>query len=248
MSLNVKNIVEKQIRAILGDPIVDSIPEDLLGVDNAIELASIEYWKAYPHIYVDNFKYFWNESSEKRIAIQTLTDAAFSNLDTVIKDKSYYIGVFRTESFNANELFNNQGMDYYLLGVPTRNRLLPGDYQKALLNKTQQEQIQGCIETRVDHIAKEVIYVMPYAILDVSVYHAFGFIDPDLEFIDPNKVHVFTKMVLSKYLDMLIAVRHTLELQGDYNINVDFLQEKKSKIDEELVDLLIKTSYQPMIV
>ena len=248
MALNVKDIVVKQIKAILGDPILSSVTSDLDGIDNSIELATYEYWKSYPYIHVEDGKYHFNDTSEKLVPIDSIIDAATSSLSSPDKDKAYYIGIFRVDSYNTNEFFFGQGMDSYLLGVPFQNRTVPNNYEKFLLNKTQLGIIQGSIETKVDWINKQIRYIFPYAALDYSVYHAIGFNDPELKFIDYNKIHIFSKMVVDKYLDMIITVRSTLKLQGDYDIDVEHLRSIRDNNKEELKRILERTTKLPFIL
>lgn len=248
MSLDIKDIITKQIKSVLGDPVLASLPADLQGIDNAIELAQYEYWKSFPYVYAENGQTYFNDTSEKLVDISSIVDAATVDTDIADKPKAYYIGVLRFDTYNYNELFYNQGLDSYLLGVPFRNRTLPNNYEKYILNKTQLGMVQGGIDIRIDWINKKVRYTFPYAVLNYTVHHAIGFNDPDLKFIDYNKIYIFSKMVLEKFLEMVITVRSTLKLQGDYDVDVENLKSIRDRNREDLTRILERTTKLPMIL
>ena len=247
-----RDLIDTQIKAILGDPILPSLTKDTGAIDSAIKLANIKYWKSFPHTFIETGNYSFNATSEVRVLIDTIKDSCFNYsgiTDQDVKDSLYYIGPIRNEVYNQNELYNNQGLDSYLLGFPFKQQISPNNYSKFLLNKTTLGIVQGAIEIRTDWVSKSLVYIFPYAMLKYVVYHAFGFKEThSLDMIATDKTHIFLKMVLCEFLDILINSRSSIRLQGDYEVNVDYLIDLKKKSEEELSKVLSDSSIYPILV
>lgn len=242
--MNKKDYIIKYIKSIIGDPIISAISEESDAINIAIELAQGEYWISFPFIHEESFSITHNSQSKKISSIESLKESIFQN--QTIRDKSYYIGIIRIDKkdvYEGSTLAST--LDAYLLNRPTL--IDTYDLERFQLQKTKSNLLQGSIEFKIDEINKTIEYILPYGFLQFTVFHAFGFVDDELNFIEQNRLSLFAKMCCLRYLDIIISSRSSIELQGDFTVNIQYLENRKNELREEVTEIIKKT-YTPVIL
>ena len=247
MALDKVAYIENKVKAMIGDVVIAATEQEAAAVPSAISFANVRYWKTFPYQFRECFNISVNDSSVKSSNISTLKTAAFNN-DT-IEDAAYYLGILRIDQNSRFDLPQYSGIDTMLLGKPVANGGTTSypDLDKLLLNKTNNEILTGDLDFEHDSVTNTVKYVLPYIEGTVAVVHGFGFDDAELLYLKHNHLDLFARMTCFEYLDIIISARSAINLQGDFDLNIDFLKEKYNELKESLEKDLNDMAITPII-
>jgi hypothetical protein len=228
--------IERFLRAQLGDPIVTALTEETDFIQDAINLAIVNYWVAFPYPWM----HVYSSRADGSIidTFDNITNQAFlGNPDAQMK--AFLLGVTRVEDGALGAIGNN--IDSYLLGVPYPNpsyKVYPGalDLAEIVRYRTEVGIITGEIECYVDTVARFVKFLTPNAYGQFTVFYGFGFTeDAGLDYIPNNHIPMFRKMVAYEFTNAIVSARGTISVVADFKLDMNFLTErsKELKVDME---------------
>jgi len=257
------DFIQTRVRALLADPIVAAIPTELAAVDSAIRVANLKYWTACPYKYTTTLAIDVFNQGTYIQQIDALTLGAFQNADPIAAKTAYYLGIVRMS--DASFGTSIRSFDSWLLGVPLGSSLGDSlgnqnyeysgtlnppnliDYDRLYLDATNFQTMTGRVEYSIDIVQGTIKYLMPSFYGQLTIDHGFGFDDRTMAFIPFNHFDIFTKLVSFEFLDIIIRARSSIELNGDFRINVNDIANRRDGFKEELRRDIPAISQMPII-
>ena len=251
-----KQWVYDKVKSLLGDPIVPLLQSDLRGLEAAIKLAYSSYWVTYPYMFRTDIKGLDSLASPIVVKYTDIIAKAFEGLDYINPETdAYMLGVV--------ELFENVGaspmgwinFDSYLLGVNYRMNPYPSasqypvDYYNTILaNKSSVRLFAGTANVEPDEIRQEFHIYIPTMTTSYVISYAIGLIYAgNLNFIEENKLIIFSMKVAVNFLEQILASRSAVQVTSDFNISLDFVKSKLDELKPQLEDKMVKTARLPIL-
>ena len=110
-----------------------------------------------------------------------------------------------------------------------------------LLEATEEDYVHGEVEYRYDVTNRAYKFIGPIDYYQFTIVWGLAFLnDSDLEFIRPQYINIFSKLVLAEFLDIIIKSRSLVEISSDVTLNISSLETQLSDLKTELQEELQK--------
>jgi hypothetical protein len=238
--------IENYLRSQLGDPIVCALTEETDAIQNAINLALISYWTAFPHTWMT--QYTSKAQGTVIDSVDNIMNMAFmGNPDAQVN--AFYLGVTRVEDGALGAIGNN--IDSYLLGVPYPNpsyKVYPGalDLAEIVRYRTEVSIITGEIEVSYDEVLRVVRFLTPNAYGQFTAFHAFGFTeDAGLLYVPNKHIDMLRKITAYEFITSVLNARGSIQVVADFKLDLTYLSKRrdelKTDVEKELFQNQITT-------
>lgn len=249
MSLDKTSYIRKKTIALLGSPLVNALVSEENTIDDAVELATVRYWLAFPitKTCTLNFK---SNVADYNVSINGIKANLFADADTSLFEKIYFIGISRLQDVTNNSDLEIGNKDYFGFDTVSESitTAIAGmaqatSYEKRVISNTIDDMNYGETEYIYDTINNTIKFITPPYDGQLHLWYSWGINYPCLDYMPNYLINVFAMMVAIEFLDMVIAARDSVQLSLDYSINISDLQSKRDnlmqKLEEELPDYVL---------
>jgi hypothetical protein len=233
--------VENYLKSQLGDPIVEAVSAETNAIGNALNLALVSYWTAFPHMWMTQY----SSKAQGTITdtVENITNMAFyGNPDA--QEHAYFLGVTRVEDGALGAIGNN--IDSYLLGVPYPNpsyKVYPGalDLAEIVRYRTEVGIITGEIEVQYDEVLQLVRYITPNAYGQFTAFYAFGFDEETgLAYVPNRHIDMLRKISAYEFVTAIINSRAGIQVVADFKLDITFLSKRRDELKEDVEKELLQ--------
>lgn len=245
---DIKKSIRRYLSSRLGAPAVELCDSELNAMEVALESGASRYWTAFPHQTISTL-YVSSSCGQAKHNIDTLKSTAFTNPG--ILDSVYFLGVGRYD-LTTNASYHQSGSSHFdrkLLGRSTGgNPNLPTEdprylADRVLLNSSEEDFLFGELDYRHDIVNNEIVFITPNIEGTATLWYNWGFCcEKTLELLPMVHFEVFKKIVALEFLEITLAGRSSVTLNGDFSLDITDITSKRDALKEELKEEIANMS------
>jgi len=231
MTPEIKPIVEKNLRLMLGANILGMAEWEETTMQDAMSLGLMDYFRCQPYI-IRTFEYISGVNTPSRVVP---FEQILARIPEGHRKYAYFLGIVRTDVAIGTFNLGLYSFDQFLMGfnVGTQSNQSIFDPLKQVAMNSISDLVTGEVEYEIDRVNNQVNFTFPVTIGQCVVDYAIGFQDR-WEYVKPNHTEFLAKLCAVKFLNSIITSRTASTLTADFTVDTSALQKTVDRLEEEL--------------